>query len=72
MILKDNYNYLNDGAYVCFVYSLENVTVTFYIYKLDIYTYVLYCVHFGTNLEESKLLTQEYCSVKLLGFPGIL
>ena len=49
---------------------MENITATFYIYRLDIY--MLYCFLFGTNLGKSKLLNQEYCSMKLLGFPGIL
>lgn len=70
--MKDNYNYLNNCAYVGSVYSLENITATVYIYKLDIYTYMLYCFLFNTTLEESKLLNQGYCFMKLLGFPGIL
>lgn len=51
---------------------MENITAAFYSYKLDIYTYMLHSFLFGTNLEGVKLLNQEYCSVKLLRFPGIL
>lgn len=50
---------------------MENITAAFYSYKLDIYTYMLHSFLFRTNLEE-KLLNQEYYSVKLLHFPGIL
>lgn len=50
--VKDNFNQLNDFEYVCFVYNMENTTTAFYICKLDIYTYMLYCPISGSNLEE--------------------